>query len=143
MATHSIDESTAPAPQQSVEVQGAALHGILSGLIPLGLLASVVLIAHVATALARELTTGGGFYVQQQAALITLIVGLVLAIVVFAIACWRVLHQVGLWQKAGVAVEILIGCNKGRLECRMHSNIPLLQPISISTATPAFCQRPT
>ena len=104
MSTHSIDETTAPTPQP-VEVKGSALHGVLIGLIPLGLLAGVVLIAVVATALARELTAGSGFYVQQQAALITLIVGLVLAIVVFAIACWRVLRQVALWQKAGVAIQ--------------------------------------
>ena len=104
MSTHSIDETTTSAPQ-SVEAKGSALHGVLIGLIPLGLLAGFVLIAVVATALARELTAGGGFYVQQEAALITLIVGLVLAIVVFAIACWRVLHQVGLWQKAGVAIQ--------------------------------------
>jgi hypothetical protein len=105
MSTHSIDESTVPTPQQSVEVKGSAVHGILIGLIPLGLLAGVVLIAVVTTALARELAAGGGFYVQQQAALITLIVGLILAIVVFAIACWRVLRQVATWQKTGVAVQ--------------------------------------
>ena len=105
MSTHSIDESTAPAPQQSVEVKGSAIHGVLIGLIPLGLLAGVVLVAVVITALARELTAGGGFYAQQQAALITLIVGLVLAIAVFAIACWRVLRQAALWQKAGVAIQ--------------------------------------
>jgi hypothetical protein len=105
MSTHSIDESTAPMPPQPVEVKGSVMHGVLIGLIPLGLLAGIVLISVVTTALVRELTAGGGFYVQQQAALITLIVGLVLAIVVFAIACWRVLHQVALWQKAGVAVQ--------------------------------------
>ena len=105
MSTHSIDEATAQAPQQSVEAKGSALHGVLIGLIPLGLLAGVVLLAVIATAIARELTASGGFYVQQEAALITLIVGLVLAIVAFAIACWRVLHLVGLWQKAGAAVQ--------------------------------------
>src|SRR5947208_1452292 len=99
MSTHSIDETTAPTSQQSVEVKGSAMHGVLIGLIPLGLLAGIVLISIVATALARELSAGGGFYVQQQAALITLIIGLVLAIAVFAIACWRVLHQVAFWQK--------------------------------------------
>ena len=104
MSTHSIEETATPA-QQPVEAKGSALHGVLFGLIPLGLLAGVVLLAIIATAIARELTAGGGFYVQQEAALITLIVGLVLAVVVFAIACWRVLHQVGLWQKAGAAVQ--------------------------------------
>jgi hypothetical protein len=104
MSTHSIDEATTPAPQP-IEAKGSALNGVLIGLIPLGLLAVVVLIAVVATAIARELTAGGGFYAQQQASLITLIVGLALAIIAFAIACWRVLHQVGLWQKAGVAMQ--------------------------------------
>jgi hypothetical protein len=105
MATHSIDESTTPMPPLPVQVKDGAMHGVLIGLIPLGLLAGLVLIAVVATALARELTAGGGFYVQQQAALINLIVGLVLAIVVFAIACWRVLHRVALGQKAGAVVQ--------------------------------------
>jgi hypothetical protein len=105
MSTHAIDEATAPASQPPVEGKGSVLHGVLIGLIPLGLLAGVVLLAVIATAIARDLTVSGGFYAQQEAALITLIVGLVLAIVVFAIACWRVLHQVGLWQKAGEAVQ--------------------------------------
>ncbi len=105
MSTHAIDEATAPAPQPSVEAKGSALRGVLIGLIPLGLLAGVVLLSVIATAIARGLTAGSGFYAQQEAALITLIIGLVLTIVVFAIACWRVLHQVGLWQKAGAAVQ--------------------------------------
>ncbi len=105
MSTHAIDEATAPSPQPSVKTKGSAFHGVLIGLIPLVLLAGIVLLSVIATTIARELTAGGGFYAQQEAALITLIVGLVLAIVVFAIACWRVLHQVGLWQKAGAAVQ--------------------------------------
>ncbi|HXZ05245.1 MAG TPA: hypothetical protein VEH81_10450 [Ktedonobacteraceae bacterium] len=104
MSTHSIDEATASTPQP-LEVKGSAFHGVLIGLIPLGLLAGVVLLAIIATAIARGLTASGGFYAQQQAALITLIVGFVLAIVAFAIACWRVLRQVALWQKAGVAAQ--------------------------------------
>jgi hypothetical protein len=105
MSTHSIEKTTAPEPQQAVEAKGNVLDRVLIGLIPLGLLAVIVLLAVVSTALAREVTAGGGFYAQQQAALVTLVVGLVLAVVGFAIACWRVLHQVGLWQKAGKAVQ--------------------------------------
>jgi hypothetical protein len=105
MSTHSVEETTAPSPQPSVEAKGSALHGVLIGLIPLGLLAGMVLLAVIATVIARELTTSGGFYVQQEAALITLIVGLVLAIVVFAIACWRVMREVAAWQKASVTVQ--------------------------------------
>lgn len=131
MSIHSVEETTATSPQSSVEAKGSALHGVLIGLIPLGLLAGFVLIALVATALARELTAGGGFYVQQEAALVTLIVGLVLAIVVFAIACWRVLHQVGLWQKAGavkqaVATLWTLGCTA----------LVIISPIVLATLLP-------
>ena len=105
MSTHSVEETTAPSPQPSVEAKGSALHGVLIGLIPLGLLAGMVLLAVIATAIARTLTASGGFYMQQEAALITLIVRLVLAIVVFAIACWRVMREVAAWQKASVTVQ--------------------------------------
>ena len=81
------------------------MHGVLIGLIPLGLLTGIVLIAVVATALARELTANGGFYVQQQAALITMIGGLVLATVVFAVASWRVLRRVKSWQRDGTTAQ--------------------------------------
>jgi hypothetical protein len=131
MSIHSIDEATASTQQPSAGAKGSALHGVLIGLIPLGLLAGFVLIALVATALARELTSGGGFYVQQEAALITLIVGLVLAIVVFAIACWRVLHRVGLWQKAGAVKQAAatlwtLGCTA----------LVIISPIVLATLLP-------
>jgi ABC-type nickel/cobalt efflux system permease component RcnA len=105
MSTHSIKDSTVPTQEPSTEVKGSAIRGALIGLIPLGLLAGCVALAVVLTMLARQLVAGSGFFVQQQAALITLIVGLVLAILVFAIACWRVLRQVAAWQRTGVAVQ--------------------------------------
>jgi succinate dehydrogenase/fumarate reductase cytochrome b subunit len=105
MSTHSIDESTIPAREPSSEVTGSAVHGALTGLVPLGLFAGFVALAIVLTALARQLAAGSGFFAQQEAALSTLIAGLVLAIVVFAIAVWRVLRQVAAWQQAGVAVQ--------------------------------------
>ena len=64
MSTHSVEETTAPSTQPSVEAKGSALHGVLIGLIPLGLLAGVVLLAVIATAIARGLTVSGGFYVD-------------------------------------------------------------------------------
>jgi hypothetical protein len=105
MSAHSIDESTVAAREPSAEVKSSAMHGVLIGLIPLGLLAGVVLVVIVITALARELAAGAGFFVQQQTVLITLIVGLILAIAVFAIAIWRVLRRVTEWQQTGVAVQ--------------------------------------
>jgi uncharacterized membrane protein YidH (DUF202 family) len=105
MSTHLIEESTTAVREPSAEVKGSAVRGALIGLIPLGLLAGCVALAVVLTALARQLVTGSGFFVQQQAALSTLIVGLVLAIAVFALAVWRVLRRVAAWQRTGVAVQ--------------------------------------
>ncbi len=105
MSTHSIDDSTTPTPAPSAEVKGSAIRGTLIGLIPLGLLAGVILVTLVVTALAREFVAGSGFFVQQQAVLITLIIGLALAILVFAIACWRVMRRVAAWQQTEVRVQ--------------------------------------
>jgi hypothetical protein len=98
MSTHSIDESTIPAREPSSEVTGSAVRGAWVGLGPMGILAGFVALAVVLTALARQLAAGSGFFAQQEAALSTLIAGLVLAIVVFAIAVWRVLRRVAAWQ---------------------------------------------
>ncbi len=105
MSTHLIEKSTTPAREPSAEAKGGAVRGALIGLIPLELLAGVVLVAIVVTALARDLADDGSFFVQQQTALIILIVGLVLAIVVFALAVWRVVRQIAAWQRTGVAVQ--------------------------------------
>jgi uncharacterized membrane protein YidH (DUF202 family) len=75
------------------------------GLIPLGLLAGMVAITLLVTALARQLTAGSGFFVQQQTALIALIVGLALAIVVYTVAIWRVLRRVKSWQPDGTTTR--------------------------------------
>ncbi len=105
MSTHSLDESPVPARASSAEMKGSAARGAWVGLGPLGLLAVFVALAVILTALARQLAAGSGFFAQQQAELSTLIAGLVLAIVVFAIAVWRVLRQVAAWQQAGAAVQ--------------------------------------
>ena len=105
MSTHLIEESTTAVREPSAEVKGSAVLGALIGLIPLGLVAGVVLVALVVTALARVLVADAGFFVQQQTALITLLAGLVLAIVVFALAVWRVVRRVAAWQRTGVAVQ--------------------------------------
>ncbi len=105
MSTHSIKDSTVPVGQPSAERTGSAVRGALIGLGPLGLLAGFVALAVVLTALARALAADAGFFAQQQAALSTLIAGLVLAILIFAIAVWRVLRRVAAWQQTGAAVQ--------------------------------------
>jgi hypothetical protein len=105
MSTHSIEDSTVPTREPSAEVKGSTVRGAWVGLGPLGLLAGLVALAVVLTALARLLADGAGFFAQQQAVLGTLIAGLVLAIVVFAIGVWRVLRRVAAWQQAGAVVQ--------------------------------------
>ena len=75
------------------------LRGALVGLIPLGLFAGVLALALAGAALARLLIAGAGFFAQQQAAVIVLIAGLILAIAIFGLAVWRVLRRVALWQQ--------------------------------------------
>jgi uncharacterized membrane protein YidH (DUF202 family) len=105
MSTHSIEESPVSAQEPSAKTTGNAWRGALIGLIPLGLLAGCVALAIALTALARQLVAGSGFFVQQLAALITLIVGMVLAITVFALAVWRVVRRVAAWQKADLTTQ--------------------------------------
>jgi hypothetical protein len=57
--------------------------------------------ALVGAALARQLVAASGFFVQQEAALLVLIVGFVLAMVVFALVIRQVLKRVARWQQAG------------------------------------------
>ena len=105
MSTHPIDETSVPGQELVIEPKSSIWHGVLVGLIPLGLLADVVVITLLVTALARQLVAGSGFFVQQQTALITLIVGLILAIVVYAVAIWRVLRHVKIWQQNGTITQ--------------------------------------
>ncbi len=86
MSTHALNETNVAAQQRASEPKRSVWRGVLVGLIPLGLLAGMVAITLLVTALARQLAAGSGFLVQQQTALLALIVGLALAIVVYAVA---------------------------------------------------------
>ena len=81
------------------------LRGTLRGLVALGLLVVIVVIALALTALMRQLVAGSGFFAQQQAAVITLIVGLLLAIVVYGVAIFFTLRRVATWQQIGAAAQ--------------------------------------
>ena len=105
MSTQSIENTAASAQEPHTMTKGSAMRGVLVGLIPLGLLAGCIALTVVLTALARQLTSGSGFYVQQQSALVMLIIGSVLTIVVFAVAVWRVVRRVAIWQRTDVTVQ--------------------------------------
>jgi uncharacterized membrane protein YidH (DUF202 family) len=105
MSTKSIEDTVTSAQEPRTMTKGSAMHGALIGLIPLGLLAGCIALTVVLTALARQMTSGSGFYVQQQAALVMLIIGSALTIVVFAVAVWRVVRRVAIWLRKGVTVQ--------------------------------------
>lgn len=81
--------------------ESGALRGALIGFLPLALLAGISIITLLLTAFARQLVASSGFFAQQQTALIVLLAGFVLAIVVFAVATWRVIRRVTAWQQDG------------------------------------------
>ena len=104
-------------PAQSISFQhkGSVLRGILVGLIPLGLLLLVVAMSVFLTALARQLVASAGFFAQQQASIIVLIAGLVVALVVYVVAIVRTLRWVKVWQRGGAgdqarATLLALGC---------------------------------
>ncbi|HEY6408002.1 MAG TPA: hypothetical protein VIY29_11090, partial [Ktedonobacteraceae bacterium] len=69
-------------------------RGLLYGFAPLVMLVMLVVIALAVTALVRQIFASSGFFVVQQAALITLITGLVIALVVYVIAIVLSLRRV-------------------------------------------------
>ncbi len=105
MSTHSMYESTVPVHTSAAELTGSAWRGALIGLVPLWLLIVMVAATLLLTVLARQLAADAGFSVQQQAAVITLITGLMLAIAVLAVATWRVLRRVAIWQQGGATAQ--------------------------------------
>jgi len=104
-----------PAQSLSLQQKGSALRGVLVGLIPLGLLLLICAVTVLLTALARQLVASSGFFAQQQASVIVLIVGLVVALVVYIIAVVRTLRSVTTWQRSGAggqarAALLALGC---------------------------------
>ena len=104
-----------PAQKFSLQHKGSALRGILVGLIPLGLLLLVVAITVLLTALARQLVASSGFFAQQQASVIVLIAGLLVALVVFIVAIVRTLRKITSWQRSGASGQartalLALGC---------------------------------
>ncbi|GAC1406911.1 MAG: hypothetical protein NVSMB49_26680 [Ktedonobacteraceae bacterium] len=79
------------------------LRGILIGFVPLALLVVIVAIALAITALVRQFFASSGFFVQQQAAVITLVVGLIIALVVYVVAIVLTLRHMARWQLQGAA----------------------------------------
>jgi hypothetical protein len=102
MSTFEVNESSGSEKMSTSLLRGSASRGVLIGLVPLGFLLGMVAVTLLLTVLMRSLAAGAGFAVQQSAAVITLITGLILTIVVLSVAIRRVLRRVAIWQQGGV-----------------------------------------
>ena len=82
-----------------------ALRGALLGLVPLVLLVLIIAIVLAFAALARQLFASSGFFAQQQAAVIILVAGFVLALAVYVIAIILTMRRIASWQQNGIAAR--------------------------------------
>jgi hypothetical protein len=103
MSSQSFDTFNSRAQNVSSQNKGSVLRGVLVGLIPLGLLLVLVALTFLLTALARLLVASSGFFAQQQAAVIVLIAGLVVALAVYVVAIVRTMRRVKAWQLGGAS----------------------------------------
>ena|SRR5947209_6425917 len=85
----------------SSQQEPGAGRGILLGLRPLALLVAILIVTLLLDMLIRMLDVAAGFFVQQNIALTTAIVGFGAAIVVYIIAIVRTLKHVETWQQEG------------------------------------------
>lgn len=76
-------------------------RGALVGLVPLGVLAGMVGLALVLTALVQTVTVGQDVATEKAAPLITLTVGVVMAVVTSLVALVRVWRRMRAWQQVG------------------------------------------
>ncbi len=95
--SHSQEPPLNRAPQQESDMW----RGILIGLRLLGLPVAILIIAIALDMFIHALDVSGGFFVQQEIAITTLIVGLVVAIVVYIVAIQSTMKRVEAWQQEG------------------------------------------
>jgi hypothetical protein len=75
---------------------GSAAQGVFTGLMPL-LSVAVFGLALLLTAGVRVATAGQGFFAQQRYAVIVLAIGLVLAVIAYALLCRAALRRARQW----------------------------------------------
>ena len=131
MSSQMFNTLNDPAQSISLHHKGSILRGILAGLIPLGLLLLVVAMSVILTALARQLVASAGFFAQQQASIIVLIAGLVVALVVYVVAIVRTLRWVKVWQRGGAG-----GLARATLLALGFSALVVLLPVVLAIVLP-------
>jgi hypothetical protein len=110
--------------------RGNSARGFASGLLPLLPVAVIVVVALALAALARQLTAGQGFYTQQWAAGIIVVLGLLGSAVSYTVSRVRAMSQVRRWQAAGQTSQAT-GALWGLLVVTLVILLPVLLAIFI------------
>src|SRR5215469_11734263 len=98
-------KSPATTARSDALARGSLGRGFVSGLVPLGPLALIVVGALALAALARQFTAGQGFASQQLAAVLIIILGLLGSAASYIVFCVRALRQVKAWQQMGQTAQ--------------------------------------
>jgi hypothetical protein len=122
--------SLATAPRPDASSRGRLGQGFVSGLVPLGPLALIVIVALALAALARQLTAGQGFATQQWAAGLVIVLGLLGGAASYLVFSVRALRQVKCWQQAGQTTQAT-GALWGLVVVALVVLLPLLLAILI------------
>jgi len=93
--TTPVSQAQRTRPQASTTRE--VLHGVLVGLVPLLLLAILIIATITLTTIVRQFASNAGFFVWQRDSLITLIIGMGVAILVYVIAIVLVLQTTARW----------------------------------------------
>jgi uncharacterized membrane protein len=80
--------------------RGDVVRGLLTGVVPLVVLAILVALALLGAQVTRHASAALGFFAQERATLIVLVSGLVLALIAYGIAIWLMVRRVAQWQQA-------------------------------------------
>lgn len=116
---------------QAGDRTGTFWRGALVGGVPIALLAVIVGAALLISTFARMLTASGGFFAQQQATLIVLVVGSVLAALGYISAliwAWR-------WQRRQYLAGA-IASTKGALMSFALTSLLMLLPLILAIVLP-------
>jgi hypothetical protein len=110
--------------------QGNTVRGFASSLVPLAFVAMIVIVALALAALARQLTAGQGFYTEQWASGIIIVLGLLGSAAAYIVSCMQALRRVKLWQQAG-QTALANGALWGLVVVALVVLLPLLLAILI------------
>jgi len=128
-----IDTAVASQRERECEParQATFSHGVVAGLLPLGLAVGIALVALLLAALARALLAGQGFFTTREAAQTVLLCGLSAAASGYGVACVGVLGLAKRWQRAGRHAA-----HAGALLGLMATALLLVAPVALAMTLP-------